>query len=199
MSGINIQLIPAQDYMRFLMEKCRLFCAEQEKADKAYNKLGTVWQDKVYTRTGTEMKATAGSITKIYELMSETIKDIQKRIITLHEYNDMPPPAPVRVQPFVIRLQEGIVPMNGHIKTDPIALQDFINALNNYINQVEQTIKAIRQKHDAMRSYWNDKQYERFTEIITQFSKKIEIQLQTLRQLNMLVKRKRELLLKASS
>lgn len=197
MATFNIALNPAKDYVRFLAGKCHVLATEEALADQEYNKLGYEWDDKVYVQTGIEMQTTARAIMRIYEIMTETIKELNKRIETLCEYNGTPAPAALRVEPFAIRLQLGNVPPNELVFTSPESLLRFERALKRYTDTVTSTIKTIRNRHAEMYAYWKDQYYTRFGRTVDEFYQKIVAQVQKLEFLNMLIAKKRQILLRA--
>ncbi|MDE7439218.1 MAG: hypothetical protein K2N23_01735, partial [Clostridia bacterium] len=159
MGSINIQLIPAQEYIRFLASSCKQFCANQNEMDKAYNRIGTEWADRIYVRTGEELKETAKNIYGIYYTISETIQILYKRICALCRYNETSEPAPIYIEQFTVKIIGGTMAGNELINTTPEVLEQFERALSNYIETTNQTIVNIINKHNAMSQYWNDGQY----------------------------------------
>ena len=191
MGTINIQLVPAQEYVRFLANACRQFCANQSDMDKAYNKMGNEWVDRIYVRTGEELKETAKNLFGIYYTVSETIQILHKRICALCRYNDISEPASIYLEQFTVKIIGGTMGNNELVNTTPEALEQFERALQKYMVATDQTIRAIINKHRAMASYWNDGQYNQFTKVISDFYNRVLVQLDKLDALSELVRRKR--------
>lgn len=197
MPTFNIALTPAKEYVKFLAEKCRMFCIEESAAEKEYNRLGFEWEDKIYAQTGIEMQTTARAIMRVYEILSQTIKVLNTRIETLCEYNNTPAPPALRVEPFTVHLQLGNVPPNEQVMVSPDSLQRFENALKRYTDNIVSLLREIRNRHSDMYTFWKDQYYANFSHAVDEFYRQILVQVKKLEFLNMLTAKKRQILLKA--
>lgn len=191
MARVIINLIPAQNYVKSLCRHCEAICKMQGTIDAAYNRLGETWRDNIYIRTGEEMKSLSGSLSRVYGEMDAAIKRLQEMCIELCAYNEIPPQPRVFAPEYRIKIQENIKVKNDKIATDPEALEHFEHSLAHYIESIRGTVASVRTEHASMHQDWRDEQYERFTETLNQFSTKIDKQLEVLRILNILIKKKR--------
>lgn len=198
MAGAYIALNEAQDYIRFLSDQCRKLCSGEQNIETRYYSLGDSWVDPIYSKTGVELTKTAASVSKIYEIMTSTIDLFQEKVKVLCRYNGAPEPKKEYIEAFKVNIKEGKMNDSNSLRgTTSEALDKFERALKVYINDTDTIIRAIKSRHKSMHDTWRDKYYDQFTDVVNEFSAKINVQLETLTRLNIVIGKKRELLIQA--
>ena len=166
----------------------------QEQIIRAYNSLGTLWQDKVYSITGQVLSETAATTKEAYCAFCEVAVKLQKKHEILCEYQEIDEARHYGEMDFPGNFVWETVMNNGKVWVSAADVEAFERALADYLSILDEQVKSIVREYEAVGDSWMDEQYTRLGEDMAEFTKKTAAQSEALGQLAVLLAKKRKLL-----
>lgn len=191
---IRIDLSQMPQFFRRLEEICNSFCLNQRQIDRAFNAVQSIWRDKNAVTACVQLEETAHGISRFYDSLAEAIAYIVRvcnNRAELVEYGRLTPP---RIEPFTITIMEITNMDDAVIITEPEALEEFKQALDNYIQSICDNTESLNKLYYGIGDSWNDGQYEKFGEALSAFTNQMQAQVDTLDTISSFLKSKIEIL-----
>lgn len=180
MSNMNIDLAQMSQFFRGMENICNSFCENQQHVDRAFNTVQETWRDKNAVFTCDKLKETAYDISKFYVSLNEAIEYVVRVCNNRADYIDYERFSSPQISQFTSYVMEITTMDNSVIKTDPSALEEFKSSLDKYIQSIIDNVEHLNKIYRDIGSSWNDSQYDRFGDAISDFAKQMQSQLDVL-------------------
>ncbi len=187
----NMDVNRMREFLPFLVGQCNTMSNLQEQIDAAYNRVQDSWRDRMCLATGQQLKITGTSMGQFHEFMTDAINQLlQKcnhRAVNYLEMQEISLPG---INPFEINVLENESMNNENMNTDSSALRNFDEALNGYIDGIVKAVNDICGEYDNMQSSWNDALYRRFGDVLEDFKRSMQTQVNNLNEIDQFVRYK---------
>lgn len=194
MAYIRIDLAQMPQFFRGTEEVCNSFCENQQQIDRAFNTIQTTWRDKNAVITCTQLGETAHCISKFYLSLNEAIDYLVRVCNNRAEYVDFGKLTPPQLGQFTVNLMEITKVEDSTINTNPDALEEFKAALDKYIQSIVDNADKLRRLYIKIGESWDDEQYEKFGDALSQFTNQMQVQVDILDRISAFLKGKIEIL-----
>ena len=171
-----------EEYINTLDIIFKKYAEEQDEISLAYNKVTSVWKDKISLITGQALDDTGRCILIMHEAFSRILTIINRRYSQMTErYAERSWDANVNVPEFKVKLNlEENVNMDVINGTTVEGIKSFERALEEYIESTQKNLSSIQRAHNNVATGWKDDQYSRMTDKINEFSATINTQVNVL-------------------
>lgn len=194
MPYMRIDLAAMPQFFKGVEETCSSFCRNQQNIDAAFNAVQQTWRDFNAVTTCNRLTETANDIAKFYDSLNGAIEYIVRVCNNRAEYVDYDRLVPPQIDPFTVHIMEITQMDNAVINTDPDALEEFKNALDTYIQSIADNVGQLSGMYNRIGESWNDEQYENFGDALSQFTNRMQSQVDVLHKISVFLDAKIEIL-----
>ena len=199
MGRIVANLNVFNDYITAVKYDCTEIQNQQVDMERAFRKLGECWSDTVYVDTGRALYFAAKGMDKIHTGLRMSVKAVTGLYNDLCEYARTGNPlASVEIPEYVYTIKEDTEMPRITVSTDPEALADFVDSLQNYIEDTEITLAKIRNRYVDIKAYWSGEQYDEFGRVIATADTEVRRQLDELDELSFYIEKQYRMLVAAT-